>query len=151
MEGIKKTAKPKTPVSAKIMVFGTFDILHKGHLNFFKQARALSQKPYLVVSVARDRNVEKIKGFSPQNSEKQRAKLLKKVKLVDKVVLGGLKKHLPHIAKEAPRFIALGYDQKNYIRNLGKSLKKIGLGTKIVRLKAYRPHLYKSSIMKHKS
>ena len=28
------------------MVFGTFDFLHKGHLNFFKQARKLSAHPF---------------------------------------------------------------------------------------------------------
>ena len=45
----------------KIMAFGTFDILHAGHLNFFKQARKLSKYPFLIVSVARDVNVKKIK------------------------------------------------------------------------------------------
>ena len=46
----------------KIMVFGTFDGVHKGHINFFKQARVLSKNPYLIVSIARDKNVKKIKG-----------------------------------------------------------------------------------------
>ena len=41
------------------MVFGTFDILHQGHLDFFKQARKLVANPFLVVSVARDVNVKK--------------------------------------------------------------------------------------------
>ena len=41
------------------MVFGTFDGLHKGHLNFFKQAKKLAQKSFLIVSIARDLNVLK--------------------------------------------------------------------------------------------
>jgi len=49
----------------KIMVFGTFDGLHKGHLNFFWQARKLAVDSFLVVSIARDKNVIKIKGKSP--------------------------------------------------------------------------------------
>jgi cytidyltransferase-like protein len=36
----------------KIMVFGTFDGLHEGHLVFLKQARKLTEKPFLIVSIA---------------------------------------------------------------------------------------------------
>ena len=46
----------------RIMVFGTFDGIHRGHLHFFKQARGLVKNPYLIVSVARDVNVKRIKG-----------------------------------------------------------------------------------------
>ena len=44
----------------KIMIFGTFDGLHKGHLNFFKQAKNFIQNSFLIVSIARDKNVYKI-------------------------------------------------------------------------------------------
>jgi cytidyltransferase-like protein len=50
------------PWKTIVMVFGTFDFLHKGHLNFFKQARSLAKNPYLIASVARDYNVKRIKG-----------------------------------------------------------------------------------------
>ena len=43
----------------KVMVFGTFDGLHEGHLDFFRQAREYGD--YLIVAVARDVNVKKIK------------------------------------------------------------------------------------------
>ena len=39
------------------MVFGTFDGLHKGHINFFQQAVKLAKNSYLIVSIARDKNV----------------------------------------------------------------------------------------------
>jgi len=131
----------------RIMVFGTFDVLHKGHLHFFKQARALSRNPYLIVSVARNINVKKIKGREPKNSEKKRLTIVRASKLVDKAVLGGLKNHIPHILKEKPKIIALGYDQKTYVSNLKKDLTKRGLNVKIKRLKAYKRNLYKSSIL----
>lgn len=129
----------------RIMVFGTFDILHKGHLNFFKQARALSPNPFLIVSVARDRNVKKIKGHQPKNSEKKRLKLVASSKQVNMAVLGGVKNHWPHILKAKPNIIALGYDQTVYVKNLKRDLTKAGLNVKVKRLKAFKPHLYKSS------
>src|SRR3989338_2941934 len=104
----------------RIMVFGTFDGVHKGHLNFFKQARKLAPKSFLIVSVARDKNVLKIKGNFPVLNEKERITLIEKCKLADKVVLSGAGDHIPHIIKERPDIIALGYDQKFYVKNLKK-------------------------------
>ncbi len=132
----------------KIMIFGTFDFLHKGHLHFFQQARKLSKNPFLVVSVARDINVKKIKGQLPLQKENERVREIKKCPLVDRVVLGGLKNYIPHIKKERPDIIALGYDQIAYTENLQKNLAKHGLVIKISRLKSYKPHVYKSSILK---
>ena len=67
----------------KIMAFGTFDLLHKGHLDFFKQARLIAKRPYLIVSVARDVNVKRIKGRPPSFTQSQRLKKVKACKLVD--------------------------------------------------------------------
>lgn len=133
----------------RIMVFGTFDFLHKGHLNFFKQARSLAKKPFLIVSIARDINVKKIKGKKPFNNEVKRRQFVLKSKLANRVVLGGLKKYLPHILKEKPNLIALGYDQKAYIKVLRADIKKYNLNINLTRLKAFKPKLYKSSILKN--
>ncbi|OGI57378.1 hypothetical protein A3B85_00080 [Candidatus Nomurabacteria bacterium RIFCSPHIGHO2_02_FULL_37_13] len=130
------------------MVFGTFDGLHRGHLNFFKQARNLQQFPFLIVSIARNKNVLKIKGKYPVLNEKKRIILVQKCKLVDKAVLSGIKNHIPHIIKEKPDIIALGYDQKAYVKNLKKDSKNKGLLVKIVRLKAYQEKTYKNHLLK---
>lgn len=126
------------------MVFGTFDLIHPGHIDFFKQARRLAKNVFLIVSVARDVNVSKIKLHNPRQSEYKRAKALKKIWLVDKVVLGGKKDYLPHILKERPDIIALGYDQKAYTQNLKKKLESNGLKIIVRRLKSFKPKLYKS-------
>ncbi|MFA5791456.1 MAG: adenylyltransferase/cytidyltransferase family protein [Candidatus Paceibacterota bacterium] len=139
----------KKAVEKKIMVFGTFDGLHKGHLDFFKQAKRLAEKSFLVVSIARDKNVFKIKGKYPINNEIKRMILVKKCKLVDKVVLSGIKNHLPHIIKESSDIIALGYDQKAYVKNLKKDLKNKGKIVKIVRLKSYKEKIYKNYLLKN--
>ncbi len=138
----------KTPVEKKIMVFGTFDGLHKGHLNFFKQAKKLAKNSFLIVSIARDKNVLKIKGEYPLKNEKQRTNLIKDSKMADKVVLSGITHHIPHILKESPDIIALGYDQKAYIKNLKKDLSDKGLKVKVVRLKPYKEKIYKNKLLR---
>lgn len=132
------------------MIFGTFDGIHKGHINLFKQAKKLSKNPYLIVSIARDSNVKKIKNHTPLYSEKKRALLVKKTGIADKIILGGSKNHIPHIAKERPDIIALGYDQSHYVKNLRDDLAKKGIKVKIVRLKPYKVHIYKNHLIKQK-
>ncbi len=130
----------------RVMVFGTFDILHQGHLDFFRQARALVPEPQLIVSVARDSSTERIKGERPKNNELFRMKYVEESDLVDEVVLGDKDGFIEHIRAARPDLIALGYDQNSeYVRDLQAELSKAGLETRIVRLKAFKPHIYKSS------
>jgi len=133
----------------KIMVFGTFDGLHKGHLNFFKQAKKLVKNSFLIVSIARDKNVSKIKGQLPIRNEKKRIILVKNSAFVDKVVLSGVKDHIPHIVKEHPDIIALGYDQEAYVQNIKKDLKNKGVLVKVVRLKPFKEKIYKNNLLKN--
>jgi FAD synthetase len=144
----KKSADAKRSRKFYIMVFGTFDMIHKGHEDMFKQARALAENPFLIVSIARDTNVKKIKGRSPENKESIRKRIVSANKLVDKVVLGGKEDHMPHILKEKPDVIALGYDQYAYVRGLKTQLKAAGLKTKVIRLKPFKPEKYKTSLLK---
>lgn len=141
----------KTLKKQKVMVFGVFDLLHPGHLDFFMQARKLGTQ--LIVSVARDVNVFKIKGQKPVHDEKQRMENINVLPMVDKVVLGGIKDPWPHILKQKPDIIALGYDQKEYVSSKASSFEeelfKHGLkNTKVVRLKAHKPKTYKSKILR---
>ncbi len=138
-------------IQKKIMVFGTFDGLHKGHVDFFKQARNLHHSPFLIVSIARDKNVFKIKGQYPSKKEIARMLLVGKSKLVDRVVLSGVKNHLPHIVKEHPDIIALGYDQVFYIKDLKKDLQSKGVKVSIKRLKPFKEKIYKNHLLKNKS
>jgi FAD synthetase len=134
----------------KIMVFGTFDGLHEGHFDFFKQAKSYIENSFLVVSIARDINVLKIKGHKPKMKDKERLELVKKCELVDKVVLSGKDDYLLHIIKENPNVIALGYDQKAYVKNLKKDLKNKGISVKIIRLKPYKEKIYKNHLLNKK-
>ena len=131
---------------ARIIVFGTFDIIHPGHEDFFRQARALSRDPYLIVSVARDAVVIRIKGFKPRHSEEMRRDKVAAHALVDEAVIGDLEVYIEHIRKAAPDIIALGYDQQGeFVDHLERDLGEVGLSVRIVRLAAYKPEVYKTS------
>lgn len=129
------------------MVFGTFDNLHPGHLSYFAQAYKLGQE--LIVIVARDRNVQKIKGRLPREKEKDRVKnikiKLKELGYKNKVVLGSSSNNWLVLKKYQPNIICLGYDQTVDLRCLRDKLVKFRLFCKVKRLKPYHPEKYKSS------
>ena len=128
------------------MVFGTFDMVHPGHEDLFRQARALAPDPHLIVSVARDASVARIKGALPRHSESQRARAVALQPLVDEVVLGDSQGYIEHVVAARPDIIALGYDQEGeYVSNLARDLDAAGLHVRIERLRAYRPEAFKTS------
>jgi len=130
----------------RVMVFGTFDMVHEGHIDLFRQAKKLADDVYLIVSIARDKNVEKIKGARPKNPESARLSRVKKSELVDEAMLGDLEGYMPHIRAAQPDILALGYDQDGeYVENLARDLREAGLDTKIVRLRSHRPEMFKTS------
>jgi len=132
----------------KIITFGTFDIFHEGHKNFLKQARKFGD--YLIVVVARDETVGKVKKRLPQNDESVRLKNIKESGLADEVILGSLGNKYEVIKKYRPDVICLGYDQEVFTEKLREKLKEFDLSSaKIIRLKAYYPEKYKSSKLRN--
>ncbi len=130
----------------RVLVFGTFDVLHPGHLHFLQGAKKFGD--YLIVSLARDKFVKRIKGRKAHHSELDRKKLVEALKIVNKAVLGSKDDYIKHIIAQKPDIIALGYDQRAFTENLKLKLVSAGMKKiKIVRLKPYKPHLYKSAIL----
>jgi len=132
----------------KVMVFGTFDIVHLGHLNLFRQARKLGD--YLVVVVARDKTSKKIKNITLVNNEKERLEFLKNIKSIDQAILGNKIDYYKVIKTEKPDVIALGYDQDNFIDKLEDKIKEFKLNTKVVRMKSHKPEQHKSGNIRKK-
>lgn len=124
----------------KVVCAGTFDHFHKGHIDFLKQAKALGDE--LIVIVARDETVKRIKGFLPTHDERMRRNNVEDTGIPDMVVLGNLDTDLFQILEEIePDIIALGYDQRVSEDEILKRFPNC----KVVRLTSFHPEKYKSS------
>lgn len=132
----------------KVIAFGTFDIFHKGHINYLSQAKKLGD--FLIVVVARDKTVLENKTRLPKNNERKRLKAVRENGIADKVILGNLKDKFAVIRKYKPDIIALGYDQKFFIDKLSQKLIEFKQKGEIIRLKPFKPEIYKSSRLKNR-
>jgi len=68
-----------------VITFGTFDLLHYGHVRILQQARALGDR--LVVGVSSDALNIKKKGRAPIVHEEHRVAIIAALRCVDKVFL----------------------------------------------------------------
>lgn len=120
-----------------VLAFGTYDVFHKGHEYFLREAAKLGDR--LVVVVARDANVERLKGRKPHHAEGVRLQNVAAFEVVDEARLGYEEwgKHLEVLTDVAPDVIALGYDQKAKLPQEWEP--------KAVRLESFEPEIYKSS------
>jgi len=130
------------------MLFGTFDIIHPGHINLFKQAKKHADD--LIIIVARDKTVKRIKGFFPSLPEIDRKRNLEHFDTSFKVILGDLDDPYLAIREFKPEVICLGYDQKEFTDRLEHVLKEEGIKAKVIRLEPYKDKIYKSYLLKQK-
>ena len=130
-----------------VMCFGTFDLLHLGHLNYFQQAKRHGD--YLMVVIARDKT-KQMQKKEIIFSEKERLELVQGLKVVDEAVLGYPDNHFLIIQEKKPDIIFLGYDHKVDEKELAAKLKERGLNPKILRAKPYQLQKQKSSLLREK-
>lgn len=67
----------------KVITYGTFDLLHTGHINILKRAKALGD--YLVVAVSSD-EFNALKGKKAYHSFEDRKLILEAIRYVDEVI-----------------------------------------------------------------
>ena len=83
----------------KVVVNGTFDIVHLGHLELLNYAKSLGD--YLIVAIDTDIRVKRLKGIDrPINNQLERKTLLQNLRAVDEVRLFGSDQELVDIIKE---------------------------------------------------
>ena len=83
----------------KILVNGTFDMLHRGHLEMILYARKLGDS--LTVAIDSDKRVKSLKGSNrPVNTHFERATLLSYLRPVDQVVIFDTEEELIKLISE---------------------------------------------------
>ena len=129
-----------------VMCFGTFDGLHPGHEDYFRQAKEHGDT--LVVIVARDVTVMDVKGDLPQRNETDRLQTIMDHPLVDEAKLGYPGDKYRIIEEVSPDILCLGYDQEAFTENLDAELARRGLAATIFRCEPFFPDMYKSSLLR---
>jgi len=96
----------------KVMVNGTFDILHRGHLQMLQYARSLGD--HLLVAIDTDRRVTELKGPTrPVNNQDDRRYMLESLRCVDTVYFFDSTEELIEIIKKyQPDIYVKGSDWK---------------------------------------
>lgn len=113
---------PRAPRTADhgwcVYTGGTFDILHKGHINLLAQCRKIAgPRGRVVVALNRDEFLERYKGRPPMLDYENRRILLEACRHVDEVVPNASDEDSkPTIERVRPDFVVIGSDwaQRDY-------------------------------------
>ncbi len=128
------------PACMRVMIFGTFDKFHPGHEFVLRQALSRGET---IVIVARDANVQRIKGKLPKYDERVRSAAIRTAFPDATVRLGDESgDFLAPIRKFSPDIILLGYDQQ-----LPPGVQAKDFPCAVERLEAFEPQKYKSSLL----
>ncbi len=123
-------------MATTVLAFGSFDIVHPGHLSYLEKARALGTR--LVVVVARDESIMRFKRRRPLFREEDRLRIIGALKPVDEAVLGnrlrGAGDMFRILKRYRPDIVALGYDQIVDAAKLRRSLREYGIRARVVRI-----------------
>lgn len=108
----------------KVLVSGCYDLLHGGHIAFFKTAAAYGD---LYISIGRDENVLKLKGKKPVFSEEERLYIVKSIRYVHDAFLAdgtGMLDFEPDLKRLKPDIFIVNHDghtseKKSLCKRLG--------------------------------
>ena len=102
----------------------------------------------MIVSIARDDRVKKIKGRKPINNENRRSILVSAIRYVDYTLIGNKGDIFRIVKKIKPDVITIGYDQKHQLSKLRELVKSNNLRIKIKKLDSPIPHIKSSHLKK---
>lgn len=127
-----------------VMLGGSFDVIHPGHVETLEQAKRLGD--VLVVTVARDAVFEKNKKRKAMHDEQMRRRLVSAIRYVDAAVLGSDTDPFGSLSL-GPDIVALGYDQENMAVAIRSEIKRRNLKIQVVMLKSSTPLIKTSRIL----
>ena len=130
----------------RVMCFGTFDIIHPGHIKFLESVRNLGDELFVVVS--RDERRAALQGKAPVHTQAERILVLTALSAVTEAVAGNKSDILVVIKKLKPAIIALGHDQVYGVDVLQSWCETQKKPPQIVRLPAYKRSRYSTSRIK---
>lgn len=108
-----------------VYVQGTWDLFHIGHVNILRKAHKLAKE--LIVGVNTSASVKKHKGSCPIISYRDRVKMLKACKYVDRVIKGDLTFNIDKLKRYKIEVLVLGSDWKGkYLAGVDEA-KEIGI------------------------
>lgn len=136
-----------------VLASGVFDLLHYGHIRFLEEAKKHGgPNARLMVIVARDETVKKLKGRKPVIPEDQRRALVESLRVVDEALLGYESLDFGAVIdKVRPDVIAVGHDQDDIEEQTLEAIREKGLSIKVVKIGRFgREDLNSSSKIKRK-
>lgn len=101
------------------LIHGVFDVIHVGHINYFKEAKSKVDK--LIVSVTSDKYVNKGPG-KPIFNLMKRIDVLSSIKYIDEVIESNYPTAIQNIRKIRPDLYIKGKDYKNLDKDVGENL-----------------------------
>ena len=132
-------------IKNNILTFGSFDVVHKWHSFYLKEAKKYWDK--LITIIATDKNIEKFKNFKPQNNQNKRIEDVKDLNISDEVIIWEEDFSMKWLEIYSPSVICLGYDQRGF-EKIEKYIKENNLKIEIIRIGSHKPEIYKSSLLK---
>ncbi len=116
--------KPELRKKFKVaLTGGAFDIVHIGHLHTLERSRELAD--VLVVAVATDETIERIKGRKPVHNVLYRTAMVGALKPVDLALSGG-KDREETLRRVSPDLVVFGPDQTPFVKEGAYKIVKLG-------------------------
>jgi FAD synthetase len=122
-----------------VLAAGVFDLLHYGHIRYLEEAKKTGgPDTRLVVIVARDETVRRLKGTDPIIPEDQRRAVIEALKVVDEAFLGFEDLDLDRVLQQIkPDIVVVGHDQEAIKAQVDKINKARELDIKIVQISQF--------------
>jgi uncharacterized protein (TIGR00730 family) len=124
----------------KVLLFGTFDVLHPGHEFVIEHAL---QRGDVFITLALDETIVKIKGAAPLYTYAIRAQALLERFPTVTIIKGDAIDYKASLRLVQPDIVLLGYDQM-----LPPNVTLADITVPVERLPAYKPEEFKSSLLK---
>lgn len=127
----------------KVAVWGKFDGLHQGHLEFLRRAKSLGNELYIIVIP--DEKVLENSGRVPRKQAEERRKELMQLDFIKDVYIDSLSNGLHSILELKPDIFVFGYDQKTeWEKKLKHYLASYGLFPEYIYLDIYNNGVHSS-------